>query len=55
MDVEAEIDKASLKDTLDCMGAPMDDRAVDYMFDRLDDKKTGRVAFRKFIDYASYN
>ena len=55
IDVEAEIDKATLKETLEVMGAQMDDSAMDYMFDRLDAEKKGKVAFAKFVDYASYN
>ena len=55
IDVEAEIDKATLKETLDHMGAQKDDSAMDYMFDGLDAEKKGKVAFAKFVDYASYN
>ena len=55
VDVDSEVDKEMLKETLDRMGAQLEDSAMDYMFDKLDAGKTGKVNFAKFIEYASYN
>lgn len=55
VDVDKEVEKGELKQTLQRMGAVHDDAAINFMWDRLDTEETGKLTWRQFIDYASYN